>query len=249
LIVCAAALHIQTPFCSHRPRCSLLEFRYGSTERSGERQGFEDENSRRLQRGPRGAASTPNTVGGWTEHGCRQAVMGTIQPIGGRERRSITVATARCIARANGLLDARCADIPVHFDLKGRAAGMYRIVRGQRIIRYNPYLFAKYFDENLNTTVPHEVAHYLTDMVYGYPKVKPHGHEWRTIMRMLGADASIHCEFDLDGIPVRRYRRVRYACRCRFHELTRVRHNRIQAKGARYFCQTCRAELVPAPDE
>jgi SprT protein len=172
--------------------------------------------------------------------------MGTIEPIGEQQRLNVTAATRRCVARANELLETSFDNIPVHFDLTGRTAGMYRVARGQRIIRYNPYLFAKYFDENLNTTVPHEVAHYLTDAVYGYANVKPHGKEWRTVMHMLGADAAVRCEFDLNGIPVRQYRRVRYTCRCRFHELTRVRHNRIQDKGARYHCRVCHTELVLA---
>jgi SprT protein len=174
--------------------------------------------------------------------------MRVIQPIGDRQRQAVTAATAHCIESANALLATSFATIPVRFDLRGRAAGMYRVARGERVIRYNPYLFAKYFAENLATTVPHEVAHYLTDAVYGYTNVKPHGHEWRTMMRMLGADASVHCEFDLAGIPMRRYRRVRYACRCRYHELTRVRHNRIQDKGARYYCRACCSELVLAAD-
>lgn len=174
--------------------------------------------------------------------------MTTIEPITEDQRRIVSAETKRCIDRANNLLDTSFDDIPVRFDLKGRAAGMYRVVRGERFIRYNPYLFAKYYEENLSTTVPHEVAHYLTDAVYGYPRVKPHGHEWRTVMRMLGADSSVHCEFDLDGIPVRQYRRVRYTCRCRFHELTTVRHNRIQHKGARYYCQACQSELVVAAE-
>ena len=172
--------------------------------------------------------------------------MEKIQPIGEQQCLSVTTATEQCVLRANELLDTRFETIPVCCDLTGRASGMYKVVRGHRIIRYNPYLFAKYFDENLSTTVPHEVAHYLTDAVYGYANVKPHGNEWRTVMRMLGADSTIHCDFDLDGIPVRRYRRIRYTCRCRFFELTSIRHNRIQLKGARYYCQLCRTELVLA---
>lgn len=175
--------------------------------------------------------------------------MGKIQPIGEQQRLSVTAATDQCVLRANELLDTSFETIPVRFDLSGRAAGMYKVVGGQRIIRYNPYLFAKYFDENLSTTVPHEVAHYLTDAVYGYANVKPHGDEWRTVMRMLGADSSIHCDFDLDGIPVRSYRRIRYTCRCRFFELTSIRHNRIQHQGARYYCQLCRTELVLATQD
>lgn len=172
-----------------------------------------------------------------------------VEPLGAAQRRAVTAATSSCIERANALLETRFETIAVHFDLSGRSAGMYCVLRGHRHIRYNPYLFAKYFDENLTTTVPHEVAHYLTDAVYGHGNVRPHGREWRSMMQMLGADASVHCDFDLEGIPVRRYRRVRYTCRCRYHELTKVRHNRIQRKGARYYCRTCRTELVLAVDE
>jgi SprT protein len=175
--------------------------------------------------------------------------MGAIQPIDEQQRVNVTTATRRCVARANKLLDTNFDEIPVRFALTGRAAGMCRVVRGQRIIHYNPYLFAKYYDENLTTTVPHEVAQYLTDAVYRYAHVKPHGHEWRTVMRMLGADASVSCEFNLEGIPLRRYRRIRCTCRCRFYELTIIRHNRIQEKGARYYCRGCSSELVLAAHE
>jgi SprT protein len=92
------------------------------------------------------------------------------------------------------------------------------------------------------------VAHYLTDAIYGYANVRPHGAEWRTVMRMLGADESVHCDFDLKGVPLRRYQKIRYTCRCRFHELTKVRHNRIQRKGARYFCRLCHSELICAAE-
>ncbi|MGR9091021.1 MAG: SprT family zinc-dependent metalloprotease [Gammaproteobacteria bacterium] len=172
-----------------------------------------------------------------------------IDPIGVPERARVISATVRCIERANRLLDTAFEPIPVHFDLIGRTAGMYRVVSGEPQIRYNPYLFAKYYDENVTTTVPHEVAHYLTDAVYGYRNVKPHGREWRNVMRVLGANDAVRCDFDLEGIPVRRYRTIRYVCRCRAHELTSVRHNRVQRQRARYFCRACRTELMPAADE
>jgi SprT protein len=172
-----------------------------------------------------------------------------IEPIGEVQRQQVTRATDECIARANDLLDTNFGRIPVRFDLTGRAAGMYHVARGCRSIRYNPYMFAKYFDENYTTTIPHEVAHYLTESLYGRKKPRPHGAQWRTVMQMLGADANVHCNFDLDGIPIRRYRRVRYICRCQTHELTRVRHNRVQKKGARYYCRLCRTELLLSDDQ
>lgn len=175
--------------------------------------------------------------------------MRTIQPIGEHQRRQVTAATADCIVQANGLLETQIEPIGVRYDLSGRAAGMYRVTGGHRVIRYNPYLFAKYFAANMSTTVPHEVAHYLTDTIFGYRNAKPHGAEWRRMMHLLGADPAVRCEFELDGIPVRRYRRIRYICRCRSHQLTRVRHNRIHRTDARYFCRMCRAELVLAAGE
>ena len=174
--------------------------------------------------------------------------MSVIEPIDIRQREHIVAATDDCIRRANELLDTKFTSIPVSFDLIGRTAGMYRVQGGQRSIRYNPYLFAKYYGDNFATTIPHEVAHYLTDAIYGYRTVRPHGREWRTIMRMLGADESVRCNFNLDGIPARRYRRIRYICRCQTHELTRVRHNRIQSKGARYFCRRCSTQLLLAAE-
>jgi SprT protein len=171
-----------------------------------------------------------------------------IEPIDIRQREHIVAATDDCIRRANELLDTKFASIAVSFDLIGRTAGMYRIQGGQRSIRYNPYLFAKYYGDNFATTIPHEVAHYLTDAIYGYRTVRPHGREWRTIMRMLGADESVRCNFNLDGIPTRRYQRIRYICRCQTHELTKVRHNRIQSKGARYFCRRCSTQLLLAAE-
>lgn len=175
--------------------------------------------------------------------------MVSVEPIDEATRDHVATETRHCIARANDLLETDFPPVPVSFDLIGRTAGMYRVVAGRAGIRYNPYLFAKYFDENLTTTVPHEVAHYLTDKIYGYSNVRAHGREWRRVMQMLGANDAVRCDFDLEGIPVRRYQKLRYACRCRFHEITKVRHNRIVNKGQRYFCRACRSELVAAYDD
>ena len=172
-----------------------------------------------------------------------------IEPIGAAQQRKVTRATDACIARANKLLDTNFGTIAVRFDLTGRAAGMYHVAGGRRSIRYNPYLFAKYFDENYATTIPHEVAHYLTESLYGREKIRPHGPQWRTVMQMLGADANVLCDFDLEGIPIRRYQRIRYICRCQTHELTSVRHNRIQNKGVRYYCRLCRTQLLLCDDQ
>jgi len=166
-----------------------------------------------------------------------------IIPLESEQQAQIIAATEAYISQASTLLDHSFKAIPVMFDLKGRAAGMYKVNKSQRMIRYNPYIFARYFSENLKTTVPHEVAHYIVDSVYGLRKTRPHGKEWKTIMTMFNADASVTCQFDLKGLPTRHYQRFAYICSCRTHELTRIRHNRV-LKGVRYHCRHCKQELI-----
>lgn len=159
------------------------------------------------------------------------------------QKEQIIFATEACLYQASIILERSFQPIPVYFDLKGKAAGMYKVKQSQRMIRYNPYIFARYFSENLSSTVPHEVAHYVVDMMYGMKTTQPHGKEWKKIMSLLNADASVTCNFDLKGLPTRNYQRFDYTCSCRTHELTRIRHNRI-LKGAKYLCRHCKQELI-----
>lgn len=166
-----------------------------------------------------------------------------IDPICPEQQQQVMAVTRQYIARAEALFDRAFASIPVLFNLKGRAAGMYRVKQGQREIRYNPYLFAKYYNDNLAVTIPHEVAHYVTDVLYGLAAIRPHGKEWRGVMQLFGADASRTCDYDLAGIPIRRLLRHEYRCGCEVYKLTTRRHRRIQGGQTRYFCRNCGGEL------
>ncbi|MFZ0469353.1 MAG: SprT-like domain-containing protein [Thiogranum sp.] len=168
----------------------------------------------------------------------------TAASIGERQRTQVCSATLDCLQRAERLFNLGHKPIPVRFDLSGRAAGMYRVARREAVIRYNPYIFARYFEHGLQVTVPHEVAHYITDRLYGIAHVRPHGREWRAVMQALGAQPRASARFDLSGIPQRRHRRFGYACDCDTHQLSTCRHNRIVAGKARYYCRGCGAELV-----
>lgn len=167
-----------------------------------------------------------------------------IKPIGIAQQKRVVDATADHIEKAQELFNSDFSQVTVRFDLKGRAAGMYRVQKGERVIRYNPWLFSKYFDDNLAVTVPHEVAHYITDMVYGLCNIRPHGPEWKALMAEFGADASRTCNYDLDGIPRRVVRRFPYRCDCMHHELTAYRHNQIRQGKKLYFCRQCSSPLV-----
>jgi len=166
-----------------------------------------------------------------------------VAPLSTAQRHRVVEATFATIGRAAELFDCGFAEIPVSFELRGRAAGMYVVRGGRRVIRYNPYIFAKYFSDNLVNTVPHEVAHYVTDVLYGLRRVRAHGPEWRAVMRAFGAEPAVTCRYDLDGIPVRRQRRYSYQCGCTTHSVSAVRHNRIQGGLARYHCRHCRTPL------
>ena len=166
-----------------------------------------------------------------------------IIPLESEQQEQIISATEAYLYQASTELSHSFDPIPILFDLKGRAAGMYKVKKSQRMIRYNPYIFGKYFSENLSSTVPHEVAHYIVDVLYGMRKTQPHGKEWKSIMNMFNADASVTCDYDLSDLPTRHYEKFKYACLCRTHELTRIRHNRI-LQGSHYFCRYCKEKLT-----
>ena len=166
-----------------------------------------------------------------------------VQPINSTQKALVLQATLDHIGRAEAVFGRKFMDIPVHFDLKGKAAGMYVKKQSLRRIRFNPWIFAKFFEANLRDTVPHEVAHYIVDVLYPGGKIKPHGNEWKQTMVRLGADPVRTCDFDLSGIPIRAHRRFDYHCACRTHSLSTKMHNWI-CRGLRiYLCKFCRQPL------
>jgi len=170
----------------------------------------------------------------------------SIEPIGSAQRTQVLEQTRFYIGQAEKIYDKNFPSVRVEFDLPGRTAGMYKVVGRQRCIRYNPWIFAKYFEENITGTVPHEVAHFVIDQIYGLRRVKPHGVEWRALMGAFGADPGVTFDLDLSGIPQRRQTRHHYNCPCQLHEVSATRHNRILRGKAVYHCLRCRGKLVAA---
>ena len=167
-----------------------------------------------------------------------------VQPVNDSQKQQILNATSRCLQQACQLFELDYQTIPVSFDLRGRAAGMYQVRMGKQRIRYNPWIFSSHYDANLTETVPHEVAHHVADRLFGLRSIRPHGKEWKTIMRALGAEPRVTADFDLTGVPVRRQRRHSYACSCREYQLTTSRHNKVCRYQARYHCRLCGTELI-----
>jgi len=177
--------------------------------------------------------------------------MKNIEAINIKQQQQVVRQTHEYIERAEKIFDREFKLIPVKFDLIGRAAGMYKVIQDSRVIRYNPHIFAKYFEDNLALTIPHEVAHYVTDMEYGYRRsslfrrrrIRPHGEEWQNVMSEFGVDATRTCDFNLEGIPQRKHKVFAYACKCKQHELGSRRHNKVIKGKADYFCKHCGDKL------
>ncbi|MFV8816224.1 SprT-like domain-containing protein [Haliea sp. E17] len=169
----------------------------------------------------------------------------SIEPIGETARQQVRAATLACIRDAEIALGRQLPRLEICFDLSGGTAGMFRARDALRQIRYNPWIFAKHWEDNLANTVPHEVAHFLVHETRGRRRVRPHGPEWRLWMDFFGADPAVTFDLDISGVPRRRQRTHAYTCACRTHDLSSTRHNRVQ-RGSRYLCRYCHGALVYA---
>ena len=71
----------------------------------------------------------------------------SIKPISSHQESIVLSTTDNYISIASEIFAQALQPIPVMFNLRGRAAGMYRVSNNERVIRYNPYIFSKYFDD------------------------------------------------------------------------------------------------------
>jgi len=174
-----------------------------------------------------------------------------IPPLAIEKQQQVIEQTHVYIERAADLFNIKSKTVEISFNLKGRAAGMYRVrhhggwyfAQVKREIRYNSFIFSKYYDDNYITTIPHEVAHYVSDMIYGLKNIKPHGKEWKTIMQAFDANPSVTACYDLSGIPLRKQTLFTYQCCCQEHQLSAIRHNKHKTNTNRYYCKSCKQVL------
>ncbi|MDJ0807060.1 MAG: SprT-like domain-containing protein [Gammaproteobacteria bacterium] len=155
-----------------------------------------------------------------------------------------TQETRDLIRRGEDHFGVHCPLSGIHFDLKGKAAGMVVFTqRAKPFIRYNPLLLKQNPEQFLSQTLPHEVSHLISRRLHG-ADIRPHGMEWQQIMQFFGAQPKRCHQFSTEELPVRKMRRFPYRCACRQHQLTAIRHNRIR-KGQIYRCTRCGNSLLP----
>ncbi len=170
-----------------------------------------------------------------------------IEPITEQQQQQVVEVTLSFIQRASRFYDREFKAIPVLFDLSGRASGMYCVKARKKYIRYNPYLFSKYYNDSLSDTIPHEVAHYISDELYGLRRIRPHGAQWKSIMQLFGVAAKATGNYDLTGIPTRQHKRIDYHCSCDTYQFTTKRHNQVVRGTANYACRKCGEVLIMTP--
>jgi SprT protein len=128
----------------------------------------------------------------------------------------------------------------IRLDLRGRAAGQWRVQNGIELLRFNPEAFLLDWDAHFPATVAHEVAHSLVYRRYGPGTVRPHGQEWRNMMAALGFPPEVTHRTPVTG---RRSRVYIYNCKCRAHRLGPRRHYLVTRQGYCYNCADCGSRL------
>jgi SprT protein len=138
------------------------------------------------------------------------------------------------------------------FRQAGRMGGYYQppspFWGKAEVLVINPDFFKNHYDEQLNVTVPHEVAHYVTHHVFG--NVQAHGWQWASVMRVIGLPPDRCHTFSLEGVKTRQVDKpYHYACGCIVHLLTKQKHTKCQSNLTNYgktglTCRKCRKPLI-----
>jgi len=112
----------------------------------------------------------------------------------------------------------------------------------------HPGYYKKYGQKYLDRTVVHEIAHLITYAVYG--RVKPHGKEWKYVMKTLGVKNIKRCHnYDPTGLVNRMKKEYVYSCNCdENYNFTKIRHrkalNHMEKYGKHlYSCRFCKSDL------
>lgn len=154
-------------------------------------------------------------------------------------------------------------NVQVVYDLTSvRIAGqaVFQPFMGLFKMRLHEAALAEYGDAYIEDTVVHEFAHLVQNQ--HYPMSKPHGVEWKAVMVSFGVNPSRCHKMDLStaitklavakGIPAEkakktgRQRRWTYKCSCQTHELSTIRHNKVQRDESTYHCKKCKTVLHKA---
>jgi len=138
--------------------------------------------------------------------------------------------------------------LPVYnFKQSGAVAG--RAYSFENKMELNPDYFVSDLKDMIDQTIPHELAHLVSYQLYGLAG-SGHGRYWKSVMQSM-ASLGVECkrchDMDMTHVKTRKVNKPhKYVCLChnRIHNLTNLKHNKIQ-RGCGYRCITCRGGLIP----
>lgn len=121
-----------------------------------------------------------------------------------------------CVETANAHFNIDIKFPNVVYKTRGTTAGTAAPQINE--IDLNPILLMNNVDAFMARTVPHEMAHLITSKVYPHTneggwgkKRSPHGSEWKSVMRLLGADPSRCHQYDVSSVK-KRTNKYEYVC-------------------------------------
>ena len=155
--------------------------------------------------------------------------------------RKIEKCISTCIISIMGVSNNLIIPVSFRTDMKG-IAGLAYCYNNKRI-ELSEQLFLENIEEFLSDTIPHEVAHILTAILYPDAK-QDHGPEWKSIMRKLGVNPRRCHKYDITSC-FKSKDRIKYTCACDnyTHMLSKIRHERVKI-GTIYRCNTCDNRLI-----
>lgn len=161
--------------------------------------------------------------------------------------KAVTEKVLFLMKKYNATTENKLDNPEIHFILKpSRTAGtcLYNIEKRQCKLSFNMPFLRDNFEYMMNSTVPHEVCHYLAE--FNSNKTVGHGRLWKLFMRHYGYEPN-RCHNMTLPESIRRTS-FTYACSCMEHNLTKIRHNKI-LKGTKYYCVHCNSELSFVKEE
>ena len=124
----------------------------------------------------------------------------------------------------------------IKYDLRGTCAGIYS--GKDNSINLNFTLLSENFQDFIDNTIPHEIAHCIARQIDRY--CKPHGKVWKNVMVFcFGINPKRTHQYNTTNSKVRNVTRYEYTCDCgTIFNITSIRHNKIK-KGKSYICKKC----------
>ena len=156
------------------------------------------------------------------------------------DKKEIQARVENLVALANFTHDLGMEYPKITYDLKGTTAGQAFYYENK--LRLNSIALKNYRDHFIDQTVGHEVAHLVAFQKNG-GDIKPHGYEWRNIMRMYKLPPDRCHTYDLPS--ARGGGKKNYVCvSCgKDYKIGPIKHNKVLRGKQRLRCTRCHGKV------